>query len=113
MTTSYCSYGMEKRSLVRSRSGVGVGVGDDIFSPESELESESLEIHRLRSPASNIQEGTSLLVFCFDSIPFHYFEPLALLMSHCLIYLTCFAGEDTTDYGCKLGPHSTERIPSH
>ena len=34
----------------RSRSGVGVGVGVNIFRPESELESESLNIHRLRSP---------------------------------------------------------------
>ena len=41
---------MENTLLGRSRSGVGVGVGVDIFRPESELESESLKIRRLRSP---------------------------------------------------------------
>ena len=34
----------------RSRNGVGVVVRVDIFGPESELESESLKIRRLRSP---------------------------------------------------------------
>ena len=33
-----------------SRSRVGVGIGVNIFRPESELESESLKNHQLRSP---------------------------------------------------------------
>ena len=37
----------------RSRSGVGVGVGADIFGPELESELESLEIRRLCSPGYN------------------------------------------------------------
>ena len=41
---------MEYLLLGRRRSGVGAGVGVDIFRPESELESESLKICRLRSP---------------------------------------------------------------
>ena len=43
--------------LGRARSGVGTGVGVDIFSPESELESESLKIRLLRSPALNDTGG--------------------------------------------------------
>ena len=39
--------------LAGSRSGVGGGVGVDIFRPESESESELLEICRLRSPGKN------------------------------------------------------------
>ena len=45
---------MEDLLLGRSRSGVGVGVGVEIFRPESELESESLKIRRLRSPGDDI-----------------------------------------------------------
>ena len=41
---------MEYLPLSRSRSALGVGVGVYIFGPESELESDSLEIRRLRNP---------------------------------------------------------------
>ena len=44
---------MEYLLLGWSRSGVGAGIGVDIFRPESELESESLKSRRLRSPASD------------------------------------------------------------
>ena len=37
--------------LGRGQSGIGAGVGVDIFKPESELE--SLEIRRLRSPVES------------------------------------------------------------
>ena len=36
--------------LGRSRGGVRAGVGVDIFRPEPDLELESLEVRRLRSP---------------------------------------------------------------
>ena len=49
MVFSHRSFRTENPLLGRSRSGVGVGVGVDIFRPESELESESLKIRRLRS----------------------------------------------------------------
>ena len=41
----------------RSRSAVGVGVGVGIFRPGAELESESLKIRRLRSPAPKYTKG--------------------------------------------------------
>ena len=59
MGISHCSFGMETPLLGRSRSGVGVGVGVDIFRPESELESESFKICRLRSPGPK-NEGICL-----------------------------------------------------
>ena len=51
-------FNMEYPLLGRSRRGVGAGVAVDIFRPESE--SESLEIHRLRSPAlrGRVRSGT-------------------------------------------------------
>ena len=55
MAISHCSLEMETPLLSQIRSGVGVGVGVDIFGPESELESESLKIRRLRSAALDQQ----------------------------------------------------------
>ena len=46
MATSFCFFRIEYLLLGRSRSGVGAGVGVDIFRPESE----SLKISRLRRP---------------------------------------------------------------
>ena len=43
-------FGMENLSLGPSRSGVGAGVGVNIFMPKSGLESELLKIRRLCSP---------------------------------------------------------------
>ena len=54
---------MEYLLLGRSRSGVGVGVGVEIFSPESELESESLKIRRLRSPVHRQLVAANLTYF--------------------------------------------------
>ena len=52
MVTSYYSLGWNTSCKPESkRSGVGVGV--DIFSPESESESELLKIRQLRSPGSD------------------------------------------------------------
>ena len=50
---------MECFLLGRSRSGVGAEVGVDVFRPESGLESESLKIRRLRSPAQDTEECIS------------------------------------------------------
>ena len=55
---------MENPLLGRSRSGVGIGVGVEIFRPESELESESLKVRRLRSPAYKVLTPESNIALC-------------------------------------------------